>query len=717
MRAAQRCASRFPLWTARGLLLAAFLASAGCGGGGAGGSGGGGSTAPPPLTIVTTAASLPTGAVATGSGIFPPIQLAASGGVPPYTWTLVSGSLPPGLALSSAGVISGKPTAPGTFDFSVQVADASDPVTEALSITINPPITYATAAGTLGPIAEAGAVYPSTAVTAAGGTGALTFSIASGALPPGLSLSASGQIAGTALSGDSPGAYPFSVKVNDGDGDAITAAFSLTLDPALVIVSPALGAAFRGVPYSSAAFQASGGSGSYSFSIASGSTAPLSLNATSGVVSGTPSALGSLQFTVAVKDSAGYTATTPPQSLNISSAPPLSITQQPANQTSNAGSNASFTAAASSQPAPTAQWQLSTDGGATFAPIAGATGNTLNLTAVTAAMNGYEYQAVFSNGVAPNATSVAATLTVDFPPSVATQPASSAVNVGANASFTAAAAGRPQPTVQWLLSTDGGVTFAPFAGATGNTLNLTAVTAAMNGYEYQAVFSNGVAPNAASAAATLTVDVPPAVTTQPASSAVTAGANASFAAAASGRPLPTVQWQLSSNGGATFTAIPGAAANNLNLTAVAAAMNGYEYRAVFSNGVAPNAVSAAATLTVNVPPALSAQPLSIAVNAGANASFTAAASGRPQPTVQWQLSTDGGATFSALPGATGNTLTLTAVAAAMDGYEYRAVFSNGVPPDATSAAASLSVHVPAVVTTEPASQTVVADSNVTFTEA
>src|SRR6185437_6291831 len=164
-------------------------------------------------------------------------------------------------------------------------------------------------------------------------------------------------------------------------------------------------------------------------------------------------------------------------------------------------------------------------------------------------------------------------------------------------------------------------------------------------------------------------------------------------------------------------AIPGAAANNLSLTAVAAAMNGYEYRAVFSNGVAPNATSAAATLTVDAAPTVTSQPAATRVNAGVTATFTAAASGRPAPTAQWQLSTDGGATFSALPGATGNTLTLTAVAAAMDGYEYRAVFSNGVPPDATSAAASLSVHVPAVVTTEPASQTVVADSNVTFTAA
>ncbi len=68
-------------------------------------------------------------------------QLTASGGVPPYTWAVASGStLPAGLALSSAGVVSGTPTASGTFNPSIAVTDetTSNTISEPVSFTINP---------------------------------------------------------------------------------------------------------------------------------------------------------------------------------------------------------------------------------------------------------------------------------------------------------------------------------------------------------------------------------------------------------------------------------------------------------------------------------------------------------------------------------------------------------------------------------------------------
>ena len=72
------------------------------------------------LQITTT--SLP-GAIV--NVIYPPQQLQASGGVPPYTWSLATGSsLPAGLTLSAAGVVSGTPTAAGSFSFTVQVKDS-----------------------------------------------------------------------------------------------------------------------------------------------------------------------------------------------------------------------------------------------------------------------------------------------------------------------------------------------------------------------------------------------------------------------------------------------------------------------------------------------------------------------------------------------------------------------------------------------------------------
>ena len=74
-------------------------------------------------------------------------------------------------------------------------------------------------------------------------------------------------------------------------------------------------------------------------------------------------------------------------------------------------SNVSFTAAASGDPSPTVQWQVSTDGGRTFSPISGATSTTLTLSSVSVSMSGNEYEAVFTNP-AGSVTTSAATLTV-----------------------------------------------------------------------------------------------------------------------------------------------------------------------------------------------------------------------------------------------------------------------------------------------------------------
>jgi len=88
----------------------------------------------------------------------------------------------------------------------------------------------------------------------------------------------------------------------------------------------------------------------------------------------------------------------------------------------------------------------------------------------------------------------------------------------------------------------------------------------------------------------------PEVVTNPASQKVSDGAKATFAAAASGYPTPTVQWQQSRDGGATWTDVAGATSTTLSFTAVLG-NNGYQFRAVFTAGT-DVATTTAATLTV-----------------------------------------------------------------------------------------------------------------------
>src|SRR5207237_9228884 len=69
-------------------------------------------------------------------------------------------------------------------------------------------------------------------------------------------------------------------------------------------------------------------------------------------------------------------------------------------------------------------------------------------------------------------------------------------------------------------------------------------------------------------------------------------------------------------------------------------------------------------------------PLSQSISAGSNATFVAAASGNPTPTVQWQISTNGGATFSNIAGATSTTLLLTAEPVSDNGKQQQGMRMN-----------------------------------------
>ena len=357
------------------------------------------------------------------------------------------------------------------------------------------------------------------------------------------------------------------------------------------------------------------------------------------------------------------------------------VLTNPTNQTVMAGNAASFTATANGYPTPTVQWDVNTGSGFTALSnggvYSGATTTTLTISGATAALNGYRYEAVFTNttGIA---TSSAATLTVD---SITAQPVNRMINAGQGTTFTAASS-IGADTVQWDVNTGSG--FSPlsnggvYSGVTTTTLTINGATAGLNGDRYEAVFTN-TAGTLASSAATLTVD---SVTTQPVSRTIDAGQGTTFTAASSNPGgTDTVQWEV--NAGSGFALVSnggvysGATTKTLTINGATGGLNGYSYEAAFTN-TAGTATSTPAMLTVDY---VSTQPVNRTVNAGQGTTF-AAASSNPggTDTVQWEVNTGSGfallSNSGVYSGVTTKTLTISAATAALNGYEYEAVFTN-----------------------------------------
>lgn len=377
----------------------------------------------------------------------------------------------------------------------------------------------------------------------------------------------------------------------------------------------------------------------------------------------------------------------------------LSISTQPADQSVSAGGNASFAVVALGSGLGY-QWQRSTDAGASWANVSGATAAGLSLSAVDLGQAGNRYRVVVT-GSASSLNSSAVTLTVTAlvtAPTISVNPAPQAVVSGADAVFAVTAAGTA-PSYRWQSSADGS-TWADIAGASASTVRLTAVVLADNGRRLRVIVSNS-AGTVTSAEAVLTVSaapVAPAISAQPASVSVTAPQVATLSVTAAGTPSPGYQWQISTDGGTSYTNIAAATAASYSTAATTVGNSGNRYRVVVSNA-SGSVTSTGAILTVAaaaVAPAITSQPLAVTVTLPAVATFSVSASGNPSPTMQWQLSTDGGATFANITGATSASYTTPATVLDDNGKRYRAVLSNSAGA-VNSAAVVLTVTAPVSV--------------------
>ena len=378
-----------------------------------------------------------------------------------------------------------------------------------------------------------------------------------------------------------------------------------------------------------------------------------------------------------------------------------SISTQPLNANGCVGSNVSFSVSAAGT-AVGYQWEISTNAGVSYTPVPGAVTNTFNINNITVSMNNNRYRVIVSNACPSLIISTGAVLSVTNAAVISSNPVNATVCLNGNTSFSATASGS-NLTYQWEISTNGGLNFTVIPGAVNNILMLSNITAGINNNQYRVAISSCGPSATYSTAAMLSITSPANFITNPASITVCPNDNAGFSATVNGSNL-TYQWQMSSNGGVTFTPVPGAINATLNLSSVNFALNGNQYRVVVNGTCTVDLTSVPATLSVNIPLAINNPPVNKEACAGATVVYNVAATGSSL-SYQWQISVNSGGFVSlsnGVPysGVTTNTLTISGVSTAMNGAAYRVIVSGPPCGAVNSTSASLTVYaLPAVVLT------------------
>jgi Tfp pilus assembly protein PilV len=274
-----------------------------------------------PAAAISSPATLPDWTI---NRDYPGTAIVGTGGTTPYAWS--AANLPSGLSINaSTGVVSGTPTATGTLTATITLTDA-----RGATATRNYSVTIHSSPNVTGPSSlpdwTANSTYPNQTMTSANGTTPYTWS-ASG-LPPGVVISSTGVISGKPTTA---GTYNVAVTLQDTAGAVATKSYTVTINPAPGIATGSLPNGEQNQPYSFT-LTPTPGTPPYTWSSGNGSNAlppGLVLNTSTGVISGTPTTVGSYNTKITVTDATGASSS---KTYTFVIATPVSISGPPSLQ-------------------------------------------------------------------------------------------------------------------------------------------------------------------------------------------------------------------------------------------------------------------------------------------------------------------------------------------------------------------------------------------------
>ncbi|HOX60083.1 MAG TPA: immunoglobulin domain-containing protein [Verrucomicrobiota bacterium] len=366
---------------------------------------------------------------------------------------------------------------------------------------------------------------------------------------------------------------------------------------------------------------------------------------------------------------------------------PPSITASPTNQSVPQGQTAVFSVMVSGTEPFAYQWFKNETN-----PIAGATAAELSLSNVQSEDVG-GYSVLVTNAYGATNSSVA-TLTLLLPPSITANPTNQSVRQGQTAVFSVTVSGTEPFAYQWFKNETNLI-----AGATAAELSLSNVQSEdVGGYS---VLVTNVAGSTKSSVATLTLLLPPSITANPTNQSVRQGQTAVFSVTVSGTEPFAYQWFKNET-----NLIAGATAAELSLSNVQSEdVGGYSVLVTNAYGATNSSV---ATLTLLLPPSITANPTNQSVRQGQTTVFSVTVSGTEPFAYQWFKNET-----NLIAGATAAELSLSNVQT-NDAGGYSVLVTNAYGAT-NSSVATLVVLLPPVIVQHPQSRAAVIGGSAQFT--